>query len=70
MRVVTQKIFEKTFESITEKGINTNKSFWSFLQTKVLLVVTIKTLWEITLLKLIKKHLLAHLIDTTSILWR
>ena len=69
MRVVTQKIFEKTFESITEKGINTNKSFWSFLQTKVLLVITIKTLWEITL-KLIKKHLPAHLIDTTSILWR
>ena len=41
-----------------------------FLQIKVSLVVTIKPMCRIMFLQLTRKHLLAHLINTTSILWR
>ena len=36
MDSVTGKIFEKTFESITEKGINTNKSYNQKIQVILL----------------------------------
>ena len=69
-----RKSLKKHLKSITEKGINNNKSFWKFIK----LFYTNKgsigsndiTLVESEVVATDEKTLPAHLINTTSILWK
>ena len=69
-----RKPWKKTLKSITENGINTSKSFWKFIKSfptnKDFIGSNHKSLAKKNIVITDQKHLLAHLISTTSILWR
>ena len=69
-----RKSLKKHLKSITEKGINNNKSFWKFIKlfytNKGSIGSTDITLVENDVVATDGKILPAHLINTTSILWK
>ena len=62
-----RKSLKKHLKTIMEKGINTNKSFLNFIKPFLTNKGFIRSNGIILVMK---KYLLAHLINATSILWR